>query len=162
MSERTVAIMSAGAMGSAIGAVLLQGGYRVITSLEGRSGRTAALAEEAGLELVGSDAELVREAGILLSVLAPAGAVPLAERIAAAVCSTGTDLLYADLNAVAPQTVRSIASIVTTSGARFVDGGIMGDPPEKGRAQPAIVLSGEDAAEIAALGDAGLQFRILN
>ena len=52
MDGRTVAIMSAGAMGSAIGNVLRKGGYRVITSLEGRSGRTAALAAEAGIEAV--------------------------------------------------------------------------------------------------------------
>ena len=41
----------------------------------------------------------------------------------------GFDGLYLDANAIAPQTAREVAAIVTGGGARYVDGGIIGPPP---------------------------------
>ena len=49
---RTVGIVSAGAMGSAVGAAYLAAGQRVVTTVAGRSERTGRLAERAGLELL--------------------------------------------------------------------------------------------------------------
>ena len=65
----TFGIISPGDMGHALGAVLVQHGLRVLTSLQGRSPRTVALARQAGITDVGDDATLVRETDILLSVL---------------------------------------------------------------------------------------------
>jgi 3-hydroxyisobutyrate dehydrogenase-like beta-hydroxyacid dehydrogenase len=163
MSEtiRTVAVMSPGDMGHAIGRTLRAGGLRVITSLEGRSARTVALAAEAGIEGVPDDATLVREADVLLAVLVPAAAPSLGERIAGALEATGASLLYADLNAISPRTVQGIGRRLAGAGARFVDGGIIGGPPQPGRGGPRLYASGADAPELAALSRRGLDVRVL-
>ncbi|MBI3973933.1 MAG: NAD(P)-dependent oxidoreductase [Chloroflexi bacterium] len=166
----TVAVMSPGDMGHAIGAVLRHAGLRVITALEGRSRRTAGLAAGAGIEDVGDLVTLVGEADVLLSVLPPARAQDLAGRVAAALREAGTtrttgtagrSLLYADLNAIAPQTARAIARLIGDAGARFVDAGIIGGPPRPGGAGPRIYASAEHAAELAALRDHGLDVRVI-
>jgi 3-hydroxyisobutyrate dehydrogenase-like beta-hydroxyacid dehydrogenase len=157
----TVAVMSPGDMGHAIGRTLREGGLRVITSLEGRSARTAALAAEAGIEGVPDDATLVREADVLLAVLVPAAAPSLGERIVRALEATGSTLLYADLNAISPRTVQGIGRRLEAAGARFVDGGIIGGPPQPGRGGPRIYASGADAPELAALSRGGLDVRVL-
>ena len=68
----TVAIVAPGDMGHSVGAVLRHHGMRVITNLEGRSGRSREFAQVAGFEDVGNDAALVAEADVLLSILVPA------------------------------------------------------------------------------------------
>jgi 3-hydroxyisobutyrate dehydrogenase-like beta-hydroxyacid dehydrogenase len=177
MSETigTVAVMSPGDMGHAIGRTLRAGGRRVITCLEGRSARTAALAAAAGIEAVPDDATLVREADALLAVLVPSEAAALGERIAAALERTGASLLYADLNAISPRTVQGIGMRLEAAGARFVDGGIIGGPPHPAsrldsppppeprpkREGPRIYVSGADAPELAQLSGNGLTVRVL-
>ena len=156
-----VALMSPGDMGHAVGAVLRHGGLRVITNLQGRSERSRALAREAGIEDVGSDEALVGQADVLLSILVPAEAERLAERIAAAVSRVGTTLLYVDCNAIAPQTVRRIAGVVAQSGATFVDAGIIGGPPRVGGAGPRFYASGAEAADFARLAQRGLDVRVM-
>jgi 3-hydroxyisobutyrate dehydrogenase-like beta-hydroxyacid dehydrogenase len=157
----TVAIMSPGDMGHAVGAVLRQAGLRVITRLDGRSERTRALAARAGIEAAGDDDNLVRAADIILSILVPAEAVALAERIARALRATGATPLYADCNAIAPQTTRQVAEILAGAGARFVDAGIIGPPPQPGASSTRFYASGRDAAAFARLTDCGLDVRVV-
>jgi L-threonate 2-dehydrogenase len=149
----TIAIMSPGDMGHAVGGVLRDAGLRVISQLNGRSERTRGLAARAGIEAVADDAALVREADMLLSILVPAAATALAERIARAVRRSGGALLYADCNAIAPQTARHIAEIVEGAGARFVDAGIIGPPPKPGASSTRFYASGPEAATFARLGE---------
>src|SRR5919202_4270980 len=94
MAIQTVGLMSPGDMGHSIGNVLRVGGLRVITCLRDRSPRTAGLAAEAGIADVPEYETLVREADVVLSVLAPAAARALGDRVAAAVRATGADLLF--------------------------------------------------------------------
>nr|WP_308129595.1 DUF1932 domain-containing protein [Actinoplanes polyasparticus] len=111
-----VGLVSAGFMGSGLGAALRQGGARVITTVEGRSARTGRLAAEAGLELVPSLAEVVATADIVLSVTPPGAAVATAEAVAAALPvrdATHRGLIVADLNAVSPQTMDRVARALT-------------------------------------------------
>ena len=79
-----VALLSPGDMGHSVGQVLVENGLRVITCLQGRSERTRGLAAEAGIADVGSYAEMVQEADLLLSILVPAQAPRAAGRVAAA------------------------------------------------------------------------------
>jgi 3-hydroxyisobutyrate dehydrogenase-like beta-hydroxyacid dehydrogenase len=157
----TIAIMSPGDMGHALGATLREHGLRVISQLDGRSERTRALAAAAGIEEVPDDAALVREADMLLSILVPAEAQGLAERIARALRRTGATPLYVDCNAIAPQTARHIAEIVEGAGARFVDAGIIGPPPRPGPSSTRFYASGLDAAAFARLKDFGLDVRVV-
>ena len=137
----TVGIVSAGAMGSAVGASLRRGGARVVTTLEGRSERTARLAREAGLECLPSSAALVDAADLVLSIVPPAHAEQVASELAGA-------RLLADLNAVSPATARRISA--------EVDGSISGPPPwNPGTTR--IYLSGPRATEVAALPFDGVE-----
>jgi len=158
MPDPTVAIMSPGDMGHAVAATLRAHGLRVITCLEGRSPRTRALAEQAGVEAVPDDDALVREADLLLSILVPAEAENLARRIAAALERTGKAMVYVDCNAIAPQTARRIGQLVEAAGGRFVDAGIIGPPPRTGTRTP-FYASGEHAKDFAVLRDFGLDVR---
>ncbi|HTK08755.1 MAG TPA: DUF1932 domain-containing protein [Ktedonobacteraceae bacterium] len=160
MDIQTIGIVSPGDMGHAIGAVLQQHGLRVITNVQGRSPRTAALARAAGIIDV-SDETLVREADILLSILPPNRAYASAERIATAVHKTGATLLFVDCNAIAPRTAHAIDQLLTQSGVSFVDGGIIGGPPQPGKAGPRLYVSGARAADVALLQDYGLDIRVL-
>jgi 3-hydroxyisobutyrate dehydrogenase-like beta-hydroxyacid dehydrogenase len=55
-----------------------------------------------------------------------------------------------DANAIAPGTATEVATTVTSSGARFVDGGIVGSPPVRS-GTTRIYLSGASAPVVAAL-----------
>jgi L-threonate 2-dehydrogenase len=161
----TVAVLSPGDMGHAVGAVLRHAGLRVITSLEGRSERTEALAAKAGIENVGDLATLVHEANVVLSVLPPSHASRLAKQVAEILRASDRGqneaFLYADLNAIAPQTAKDIGQVIDEAGARFVDGGIIGGPPKVGVAGPRIYVSGEHAAALTVLRDGGLDVRVI-
>jgi 3-hydroxyisobutyrate dehydrogenase-like beta-hydroxyacid dehydrogenase len=160
-TQPTVGILSPGDMGHAIGAVLRQHGLRVLTNLQGRSTRTAALAAQAGMTDVADDHTLVCEADILLSLVVPAQASACSERVTAAVRATHTTLLFADCNAIAPHTVQSIEHLVTAAGADVVDVGIIGSPPQAGTTGPRLYVSGQEAQQLTILNEYGLEIRVL-
>jgi 3-hydroxyisobutyrate dehydrogenase-like beta-hydroxyacid dehydrogenase len=158
---RTVGILSPGDMGSGIGLALRQGGLEVLTCLEGRSELSRLRAEEAGIRAVASDDELVSSVDVLLSVLVPAEARPLAERVAASMQRTGARPVFVECNAIAPQTVRSIAEVLAPTGAPFVDAGIIGSPPRRAGDGGRFYCSGPDTSAVEALGKHGLDVRVV-
>ena len=89
MSLQTIAIMSPGAMGSAVGKAIKSHGFSVITSLDGRSSRTNQLALNAGIEDVGNLTNLVQDADLILSILVPSEAQKFAQRISKEIKSFG-------------------------------------------------------------------------
>lgn len=159
MAITTVGLLSPGDMGHSVGAVLHQHGLRVLTCLDGRSDRSRALAAEAGMEDVPNLNTLVDEADVFLSILVPSASIELATKIAAAVRETGTRLLYADCNAVAPQTVKQSAEVVMAAGADFADVGIIGPPPRKPGTR--FYVSGPGAEKFAELSEFGLNVPVL-
>lgn len=159
MAITTVGLLSPGDMGHSVGAVLHQHGLRVLTCLDGRSDRSRGLAAEAGMEDVASLNDLVDQADTFLSILVPSASVELATKIAAAVRETGTQLLYADCNAVAPQTVKRSAEVVMAAGADFADVGIIGPPPRKPGTR--FYASGPGAEKFAELSQFGLKVPVL-
>ena len=160
-SPPVVALMSPGDMGHAVGGQLRRHGLRVITSLEGRSARTAELAAEAGIEAAASDQAMIEAADVLLSIIVPSKAEALAAHLAPAIERAGRDLIYVDCNAVAPATSRRIGEIVEAAGARFVDAGIVGPPPYADSRATRIYTSGPAAARLAVLNDHGLDVRAI-
>lgn len=160
MAVRSVGILSPGDMGHTVGAVLREHGLRLLTCLDGRSERTRALAAEAGFEDVPTVEDLVSSAEILLCILVPAEASGVAQRVAKAIRATGTDVLYADCNAIAPQTVRAIGETITGAGGWFADVGIIGGPPKQPGTR--FYTSGPGALGFAALNDYGLDVRVLD
>lgn len=158
MTTLTIGLLSPGDMGHTVGNRLREHGARVLTSLEGRSQRSRGLAAEAGIEDAGSLNDLVSEVDIFLSILVPAEALGLAERVAAALRATGASPLYADCNAISPGTVRAVAERIEAAGGRFADVGIIGPPPKKA-GTTRFYASGPGADEFARLQDFGLDVR---
>ena len=153
---KTIGILSPGDMGHAVGGRLAENGLRVVAALGDRSERTRRLAAQAGIEDVGDYTGLVRAADAILCILVPAEAEATAQRVADALAATGASLLYADCNAIAPQTVQRISQVITGAGSRFVDASIIGGPPRPGYT-PRFYASGPGAAGFAALNDFGLE-----
>jgi len=155
----SIAILAPGAMGSAVAARLAEHGAKVLTSLEGRSEATKKRATAAGM-VASTDVEIAR-ADIILSIVPPAEALPLAEHVATQITRNANKPIYVDCNAVNVETVRKIEDVILSSGARFVDAGIIGVPPKPGSKGPALYVSGEAAGELGALRDLGLDLRII-
>jgi L-threonate 2-dehydrogenase len=157
----TVGLISPGEMGHAIGAVLAHNGARVVTNLQGRGPRTVERAARAGLVDLENDEALVREASVLLCVVAPALAGAVAERVTGALDATHSNLLYVDCNAISPQTVRPLETLLTGAGSRFADVGIVGGPPPLDGPGPRLYASGPGAVELESLREFGLDIRVL-
>lgn len=152
---QTIAILSPGDMGNAVGKMLIEHGIRVVAALDERSPRTRQLAAQAGIDDVGSIDRLVQTAEMILSILVPAQALAAAQQVAAALTRHPSDLLYVDCNAIAPATVSAIDQIITSAGGRFADAGIIGPPP-RDFASTRIYTSGPQAAPFVQLRDYGL------
>jgi len=158
----TIVVIAAGEMGAAIGQRLRLRGATVRTSLKGRSAATQKRAESAGLIAIDDDAKLVEDADFVLSVMPPGEARNLALRLAPALTALPRKPVFADCNAVAPATVRDIATVVAPTGCVFADIGIVGGPPPKeGDASPRLYASGEGARRLNALKDFGLDIRLI-
>ena len=158
MGIDTVAILSPGDMGHAVGNLLRERGLKVLTCLEGRSARTKSLSDKAGIVDVPTMEALVVESQILLSITVSEVVPTLCTQVATAVRETGAELLFAECNAIAPQVSREMEPIITESGARYVDASIVGGPPRDG-SSPRFYASGEHAEELAQLRDCGLDVR---
>ena len=161
MTIATVGILSPGDMGHAIGAVLRKHGMHVITTLQGRSARTQALARAADMSVVADDETLVREADVLLSIMPPASAYTFGEHIASLLHNRDSELLFVDCNAIAPRTAQALDRVLTEAGAAFVDAGIIGNPPRLDGKGPRIYVSGTRATDVAQLGAYGLDIRVV-
>jgi putative dehydrogenase len=146
-------------MGSAVGKRLTDNGLTVLTSLEGRSAESSKRAEAARMEPVSW--ERFCAADIILSIVPPGDAETLAQHLAPYLAQSKKSI-YVDCNAVNPQTVERIASVVAATGCRFVDAGIIGGPPKAGYNGPTFYLSGSDAGAVVALAGYGLTCKIVD
>ena len=145
-SNGVVGLLHPGEMGAAVGQCLTSAGHRVLWASEGRSPQTAARAQAAGLTDVGSPRRLGAEAGIILSVCPPHLALDVAWAV------HGFTGLYLDANAISPDTAREVAQLITENGGRYVDGGIIGQPPVPGTIAR-LYLSGAHAPVVRDLFD---------
>jgi 3-hydroxyisobutyrate dehydrogenase-like beta-hydroxyacid dehydrogenase len=142
----TIGLLHPGEMGASVGAAARAGGARVLWASQGRSTDSWARAATAELDDAGSVTALAATSDVVLSVCPPHGALDIARAVAA----TGFRGLYVDGNAIAPDTAREAAAIVQATGATYVDGGIIGPPPDK-PGTTRLYLSGPAAGRIAAL-----------
>jgi 3-hydroxyisobutyrate dehydrogenase-like beta-hydroxyacid dehydrogenase len=149
-SDTAVGLLHPGEMGSAVGATLVAAGAPVLWASRGRTAATRSRAAELGLQDVGTVEAMVRQSGVIVSVVPPHGALELARAVAA----LGFTGLYVDANAVSPDTAREIGRVVEAAGGRFVDGGIIG-PANRKAGAARIYLSGMAADDVAPLFSAG-------
>ena len=146
MNMKTIALLHPGNMGVTIGAAAATSGAQVVWASNGRSSATRKRANNAGLIDVGNVADAVRQSEVVLSVCPPHAAVDVANEVAA----MNFRGVYVDANAVSRAMAEEIGSIVTKSGASFVDGGIIGSPVKQA-GTTRLYLSGDRAEEIARL-----------
>jgi 3-hydroxyisobutyrate dehydrogenase-like beta-hydroxyacid dehydrogenase len=158
----TIAIIAMGEMGAAVGRTLVEGGARVITSLEGRSQASAARAAKAGVEVARDDSALITQADFVLSILPPSRAAALAERLLPHIRSAERKPVFVDCNAVAPLTVLQIAAPFLAESLPFVDVGIIGLPPVPGTAGPRFYASGPAVSRVEELRAYGIDVRTLS
>ena len=155
MMVNTVAIMSPGDMGHAVGQVLSESGIDVITCTDGRSQRTKNLAEMAGLRQVATLEDMVIQADLVLSIMVPSKAMSFVREISPHFESSKTPTYFADCNAVSPQSALAMEEVINQAGGKFIDGGIIGTAPTKGDT-PRFYVSGPDASVVMELDGRGI------
>jgi len=162
MTINTIAIQSPGDMGHEIGRVLVNGGYKVVSALEGRSKRTRDLAKSGGIIDVGHLENLYDDVDVILSIMRPDEALSFIKNMCELANSRKARPLLVDLNAVAPSTALKAEQISRASGLDFLDGGIIGEPPRgTENRSPRLYVSGTRSKELITLNQSGLDFRDL-
>jgi 3-hydroxyisobutyrate dehydrogenase-like beta-hydroxyacid dehydrogenase len=141
----TIGLLHPGDMGAAVGDCLVSVGHEVLWDPAGRSRATTGRALAAELTGVTFDT-LVAKCSVILSICPPHAALDIAHRVAAA----GYTGCYVDANAISVTTAEHVAAVVTAAGATYVDGGIIGQPPEV-VGHTRFYLSGPQASEVRAL-----------
>lgn len=150
-----IAVIAPGAMGAGVAKRLHARGAAVAVTLQGRSAASAARA--AGLPAQASEAALAGWADVILSILPPGDAPGLAARLAPVLCLRGAGVIFADCNAVSPETMHAVAAALP--GVRVADIGIIGGPPKGDDPGPRLYASGEAAAALLPLAGWGIDLR---
>jgi 3-hydroxyisobutyrate dehydrogenase-like beta-hydroxyacid dehydrogenase len=138
----TVGLLHPGEMGAAVGGCLVSVGHEVLWDPAGRSRASTGRALAAELTGVTFD-RLIARSSVIFSICPPHGALDVAQQVA----SAGYTGLYVDANAVSVATAEQVCAVVTAAGATYVDGGIIGAPPEVA-GHTRLYLSGPHAAEV--------------
>ena len=161
MTVHTIAIISPGELGSAVGGALRENGLNTIACLSGRSELTRNRALAAGFRDVPTMEALLEEADLVLSIMPPASAVGMAGEVAAAMKATGHRPPYVDCNAISPDSTRHAGKIITEAGGVYIDGGIIvGPPPWEGKI-PIFYVSGERTDPMTRLDGKGISVRVV-
>ena len=109
--------------------------------------RLKSRAREAGAIYLESIGEVVKEAKIILSVVPSEASLAAAQEAALHLCP---GKMYLDLTSSFPEDMKTISALVESTGARFVDGAMMGALPIFGH-KVLIYVSGSQAEEAAKL-----------
>ncbi|KAI1755288.1 6-phosphogluconate dehydrogenase [Xylaria castorea] len=152
-----IGVISIGDMGMGIAKLLIANGFSVATNCKGRSNDTIERAKSAQVEVYKSDEHLAEACDVILSVVPPRDAAATAQRIVDAVTGPfrrSEPLFFADLNAVAPSTTKTIAALFeqTRGQVRFIDGAIIGGPPKPAAAADASGSASSSTGQPAAAG----------
>ena len=158
MVIETVAILSPGDMGHAVGQLLREHELKVVTCLTGRSQRTKKLAELAGIGDIPDLNDMAAQSQIILSISVSEMVPSICQRVADAIKATNANVLFAECNAISPQLSRQMEPIITEAGGRYIDASIVGGPPLNG-SSPRFYASGDNTAEFEGLANFGLDVR---
>ena len=132
-----VGLLHPGEMGAAVGRCLQANRHEVLWASAGRSEETRKRAET--FQDAGTVEALAQRAELILSICPPHAALDVAREV------EGFDGVYVDANAISPMRAKEVAAIHP----RFVDGGIVGGPPDE--PGTTLYLSGSGAASVAVL-----------
>jgi 3-hydroxyisobutyrate dehydrogenase-like beta-hydroxyacid dehydrogenase len=138
-----IGLLHPGEMGTSCAALLRSNGHEVLWAGADRGPATTRRAEEAGLTDVTTVGAMTARADAIVSICPPDAALDVARQV------VGFTGVYLDANAVAPETVRKVAAVLSLGGATVVDGGIIGPPPTMA-GTTRLYLAGARAATVAA------------
>lgn len=128
--------------------------YDINTETPGLGEKIQRRAQETGTRLVGSNAELTSGSDIIISTVTANQALDAAKQ-------NGPGLhdgqLYADLNSVSPALKQTIDSVISATGARFVEVAVMAPAPPYGHKVPMLVGGAGGAEFIERLRPFGMQ-----
>ncbi|MGN6730646.1 MAG: NAD(P)-binding domain-containing protein, partial [Candidatus Binatia bacterium] len=134
MAFEKIAIMSIGEMGFHWAKLLKGHGLDVLTYDKDRGEVSRKRSENAGVKSVGSMADLVDQADLIVSIVVPSAAVHVAAKVAEAVKIAGRkNLLFLDANAISPMNAEEIGKILQRAGVNFIDGCIIGAAARMGK-----------------------------
>ena len=148
MVNLSIGLLHPGEMGVTLGAAALAAGAQVFWASENRSDTTCQRAKNAGFIDLNSLAKVCQQSDVIISVCPPHNALDLAREVTANRFAG----IYVDANAISPDNSRAIQQLIETanSGARFVDGGIIGPPANQNKpGTTRLYLSGTHADEVA-------------
>ena len=144
-ARETIALLGTGIMGSAMGRNLLEAGFDV-RAWNRTSAKAAPLAER-GATVAASPAEAAAGAGILLTMLADAGAVEAAVAgPSGALAALGDGALWVQCSTIGVNDTERMAVLARQYGVGFVDAPVLGtrQPAENG--ELTVLASGPDSA----------------
>ena len=147
-------------MGAALAEVLLNRGFDVITTLAGRSPRSAEYCERSGVATRKCLADVVSEADVIISTVTPDAAVAVASRVGREAARLDASLIYVDANSISPQTIGRIADEFRDSNVQFVDAAIHG-LASRLTTQVTIFVSGSTSGVVSGLFGTDVRVRIL-
>lgn len=161
MAFQKIGIMSIGEMGFHWAKLLKSHGVEVLTYDKDRGEVSRKRGENAGVTSVGSMAELVQNAELIVSIVVPSAATRVAEKVAEAVKTAGRkDLLFLDANAISPMTADEITKILKPAGVNFVDGCIIGAAAKMGKGT-IVYVSGPEANRLKGLDAFNIPIKVL-
>ncbi|MDA1229620.1 MAG: NAD(P)-binding domain-containing protein [Planctomycetota bacterium] len=155
-----IGILSPGEMGAALAKVLLDRGFDVITTLAGRSRRSAEYCEQSGVATRKCLADVVSEADVIISTVTPAAAVAVASQVGREAARLDASLIYVDANSVSPQTIGRIADEFQDSNVQFVDVALHG-LASRLKTQATLFVSGSASGVVSGLFGTDIRVRIL-
>jgi 3-hydroxyisobutyrate dehydrogenase-like beta-hydroxyacid dehydrogenase len=156
----TVGLLYPGEMGAALARLLAARGVRVVTTLAGRSERTARLAREAGIIALPTLADVVRESSIVFSLVQTSAAAQVAQSYMALAQSAPKGAIYVDVNSIGPELAIEIGGTISAAGIDFIDASINGLARTLSTGGT-LYLSGPRADEVAQCIDSAIRTRVL-
>jgi 3-hydroxyisobutyrate dehydrogenase-like beta-hydroxyacid dehydrogenase len=159
-TQKTVAVLFPGEMGTALAALLVGRGARVVTTLNGRGPKTIERSQAAGITVVPTFEALVRASDFVISLVTPLAAQQVADSYLGLAYLAPANALYIDANSIGPESVQTMARGFATAGVGFIDGAING--LAKNLATSAtFFLSGPRAGEVSDLIGASMRVSVL-
>ena len=154
---KTVTILYPGDLGSAVASLLVERGLKVVSCVDGRSERTRAGAEAAGVSLAPTLGEAVEGSDLVVSLVLQSKVLETAEAFVATAGTWTHPPMYLDGNSVSPATMLQVSEIVGRAGAECIDGAFLGSAKMLGETT-ILYLSGRKAEAVESI--IGNAFRV--
>lgn len=155
-----IGLVGLGEMGSEIGRFFVKNDFEVVSVFNQRSKESTNRAKNYGIKDAETIENFCQKSNIIISIIPPDKALKTANEYSKFI-EIDSDLIYCDLNAVSTKTAKKISNIFRKKNVEYVDGSIMGGPPNDNYS-PRVYLSGEKSEELKFLSGNGVDIKILN